>query len=151
MVLPIIAVIWAVVLLPPFLRNRREGRPTHSVVSFRRQLSTLERARPSVLGHGYMPVRRAEGLRRAEVRKRRRDILGGLIGATALSLLGALALGGLFVAGFACCTVLLAGYTMLLIQVQKQAAERAAKVRVLVPPAQRRPEPAFALRRSASS
>ncbi|HEY4376885.1 MAG TPA: hypothetical protein VGM93_06990, partial [Acidimicrobiales bacterium] len=45
-VLLILAVVWAAVLLPPFLRNRREGRPADSVLSFRQQLSTLERTTP---------------------------------------------------------------------------------------------------------
>ena len=149
MLVPILIVVWVAVLLPPFLRNRREGRPTNSVVTFRRQLSTLERARP---GAALGSARRLDGMTRAEVRKRRRDILGGLVGATAVSLVLALTIGGVGVLVFGCCAVLLAGYTLMLVQVQKQAAERAAKVRVLVPPAaRRRPEPAFALRRSASS
>jgi hypothetical protein len=151
-ILPILIVVWLVVLLPPMLRNRREGRPADSVLSFRRTLSTLERARPGAMQRaGYAPVRTAGGMTRSEVRKRRRDVLFGLAGATGVSLVLAIALGGIAVLMFACCAVLLGGYTMMLIQVQKQAIEREAKVRVLVPQSARRQEPAFALRRSASS
>ena len=43
MVLLILAVIWAAVLLPPYLQNRSESRPADSISSFQRQLSVLER------------------------------------------------------------------------------------------------------------
>ncbi|MCU1353310.1 MAG: hypothetical protein JWM05_2519, partial [Acidimicrobiales bacterium] len=151
MMVPILIVVWLVVLLPPLLRNHREGRPGDSVLSFRRTLSTLERARPGAMQRaGYAAVRPVGGMTRSEARKRRRDVLFGLGGATGVSLLLAIGLGGIAVLMFACCAVLLAGYTMMLIQVQKQAVEREAKVRVLVPQAARtgRQEPAFALRRS---
>ena len=50
---------------------------------------------------------------------------------------------------FVISAVLLASYTGLLIQIQKRTAEREAKVRVLTP--QRRLEPVYDLRRSASN
>lgn len=77
MVLVILAVMWVVVLVPPLLRSRQDGRPSDSVVSFRRQLSTLQRTgsqlRPagrlsspvrvtSPSRGGYAPVGRAAGL-----------------------------------------------------------------------------------------
>ena len=43
MVLFILAVIWAAVLLPPYLQNRSESRPADPISSFQRQLSVLER------------------------------------------------------------------------------------------------------------
>lgn len=46
----ILTLMWAVVLVPPLLRSRNEGRPSSSVVSFRRQLSTLQRTGPASIG-----------------------------------------------------------------------------------------------------
>ena len=46
LVLVILGLIWAAVLLPPYLQNRREHRPGDSIASFRHQLSVLERATP---------------------------------------------------------------------------------------------------------
>ena len=43
MVLVILIAIWAVVLIPPWVRGRREDRPAESIVTFHRRLSTLER------------------------------------------------------------------------------------------------------------
>lgn len=52
MVVVILAVMWALVLLPPFLRSRTSGRPGDSVSSFGRQLSTLSRT----AGRGARPM-----------------------------------------------------------------------------------------------
>jgi hypothetical protein len=52
LVLLILAVIWAAVLIPPFLRVRAEGRPADSITDFHRQLSVLRRAGPRVGGQG---------------------------------------------------------------------------------------------------
>ena len=46
LVLVILGLIWAAVLVPPYLQNRREHRPGDSIASFRHQLSVLERATP---------------------------------------------------------------------------------------------------------
>lgn len=46
MVVVILAAMWILVLVPPLLRSRSEGRPSASVHTFRRQLSTLGRATP---------------------------------------------------------------------------------------------------------
>ena len=46
LVLVILGLIWAAVLIPPYLQNRREHRPGDSIASFRHQLSVLERATP---------------------------------------------------------------------------------------------------------
>jgi hypothetical protein len=45
-VLLILAAIWAIVLIPPWMRSRRDVRPTRSMVSFQRRLSSLERTAP---------------------------------------------------------------------------------------------------------
>jgi hypothetical protein len=45
----LLGVIWAAVLVPPWLQSRREARPTASMVNFRRQLWSLARTSP---GHG---------------------------------------------------------------------------------------------------
>ncbi|HVL27065.1 MAG TPA: hypothetical protein VM390_02875 [Acidimicrobiales bacterium] len=50
LVLLILAVIWAAVLIPPFLRARAEGRPADSITDFHRQLSVLRRTGPRVGG-----------------------------------------------------------------------------------------------------
>lgn len=60
MVLLVLALIWAVVLIPPALRNRAEGRPSDSIAAFRRQLAVLDRAGPRAFGpdpddRGYGP------------------------------------------------------------------------------------------------
>ena len=57
-VLLILVVMWVAVLLPPYLRNRGESRPSSSVSSFRRKLDVLERQAPSSRGHvsPYLPV-----------------------------------------------------------------------------------------------
>ena len=47
----LLGVIWAAVLLPPWLQSRREARPTASMVTFRRQLRSLARTSP-----GYHPT-----------------------------------------------------------------------------------------------
>jgi hypothetical protein len=47
----LLGVIWAAVLLPPWLQSRREARPTASMVTFRRQLWSLARTSP-----GYGPL-----------------------------------------------------------------------------------------------
>ncbi len=46
MVLVVLAIIWLVVLVPPALRARAEGRPGDSISAFRRQLGVLRRTGP---------------------------------------------------------------------------------------------------------
>lgn len=47
MVLLILGGIWAVFLVPPYLRNRAESRPADSIGDFRHQLRVLERTAPT--------------------------------------------------------------------------------------------------------
>jgi hypothetical protein len=157
LVLVILAVIWAAVLLPPWLQRRSESRPADSITSFRNQLSVLERragtvpgarmhrrpsridlttpsptvsyglARPS--GHVVPPSLAAA--RRAESRRRRRDVFFTLAGAAGLTLVLALVLGGPVWALHLAIDVLLGGYVLLLVQVQQRQLERDHKVRYL--------------------
>ena len=46
LVLVILGLIWGFVLIPPYLQNRRESRPSDSIAIFRRQLHVLERTTP---------------------------------------------------------------------------------------------------------
>lgn len=46
MVLLILAVIWAAVLIPPFLRSRAEARPADTITAFHHQLAVLRRTGP---------------------------------------------------------------------------------------------------------
>ncbi|MEY2433610.1 MAG: hypothetical protein QOC92_3335 [Acidimicrobiaceae bacterium] len=157
MVLFILAVIWAAVLLPPYLQNRSESRPADSISSFQRQLSVLERRsvivnpalqRSAPAGH-RQAVSAALRLSRNEAKKRRRDVLFTLAGAAGLTFLMALMLGGSVWGLQLICDVLLAAYVVLLAQTQQRVVERDDKVRYL-PSRTARPEPAFLLRRSGS-
>jgi len=47
----LLGVIWAAVLLPPWLQSRRDARPNASMLAFRRQLWSLARTSP-----GYRPM-----------------------------------------------------------------------------------------------
>ena len=160
LVLFILAVIWAAVLLPPYLQNRSESRPADSISSFQRQLSVLERrsvvvnpalhrassARPAGAQAMHAPMARVS---RNEAKKRRRDVLFTLAGTAAVTLVLAFMLGGLVWGLQLACDLLLGAYVVLLAQAQQRATERDAKVRYL-PQRSSAPEPAFALRRSGS-
>ncbi len=154
-VLILLAVVWAAFLVPPSLRRRREGRPGSSVVSFRQQLSTLERATP---GHslrlsttGPVPVvRSVPPASRTQVR-RRRDVLLVLIGATAFSfLLVAFATSTVTTLLFLGSASALGAYVWALVQIRKRTLERSHKVRVLAPRTASMSTPAFALRRASN-
>ena len=140
-VLILLAAVWSVVLLPPALRNRRDARPDNSVVSFRAQLSRLERATPgtslrpprTVTASGYAGS--SVGMTRADVQRRRREVLVGLGGATAFFLLLAIALGGIAIVAFLASAGALGAYVYALVQLKARAPERRAKVRVLMPAA----------------
>lgn len=141
LVLLILAVVWAAVLLPPFVRNRRDGRPDNSVVSFRAQLSTLERATPGTslrLGDTDSEVAAraivATRLPSNDQKRRRREVLLGLLGATGLTFLLLVAVGGTFLTLlFLASAGSLGAYVYALRQIHVRALERAAKVRPLVP------------------
>ena len=110
LVLILLAVVWAAVLVPPFVRNRRNARPDNSVVSFRAQLSTLERATPgtslrSVSTSSSSPSApvtvsgrpRSGSARRSDVKRRRREVLVTLLGATGFTFVLLVTVGGAMV------------------------------------------------------
>lgn len=166
MVLFILAVIWAAVLLPPYLQNRSVSRPADSISSFQHQLSVLERrANPALggrsgaglgpragLGATVSPsYYRASRMSRAAARRRRRDVLFTLAGAVAFTGVLAMLLGGPVWWLQVVSDLLFVGYVYLLAQANQRQMERSSKVRPLPVRHARRPvEPALLLRRSGS-
>lgn len=162
MALLILALVWAVFLVPQVVRARTERGPADSIGAFQRQLSVLERATPgSGVGSSLssLPVRSAVPgpalplsfhlPSRSEVRKRRRDILLGLLAAMGGSLVLGLIPGLRVMLGLnLVLDVLFVGYVALLIRARNLAAEREMKVRYLGRSS--RPDPAFLLRRAAN-
>ena len=160
LLLGILAGVWAVVLVPPYLRNRNE-RVSDSISSFRQQLSTLERTRPgsrpitprAVGPMTVQPIALQAGsampIGRSEARRRRRDILFTLGGAVLITLFLAVMLGGVAILCQLVADALLGGYVYLLVQMRKTEAERQAKVRYL-PSKADVSEPALLLHRTAS-
>lgn len=153
MVLVILAVIWAAVLLPPFLQNRSENRPADSISTFRNQLHVLERrsmgsgptvnrpraARPVTAPvpqarAGSAPAARANfdraRLARLNAKKRRRDILVTLLAASGLTLVLGVLMAPVLMLHLTI-DVLLVTYVALLIRQRKLAEERSMKVRYL--------------------
>ena len=157
LVLFILAVIWAAVLLPPYLQNRSESRPADSISSFQRQLSVLERRavvvnpslQRSTSARSFNSEASAIRLSRSEAKKRRRDVLFTLMGAAGITFPMAVLLGGPVWGLNLVCDLLLAAYVAMLVQTQQRAMERDNKVRYL-PSRSQRPEPALLLRRSGS-
>ena len=178
LVLVILGLIWGFVLIPPYLQTRRESRPSDSIASFRQQLSVLERTTPggrssnlSRLDVGRYEIPRydprsnvrqmAAGrrpaspstLRRAEARRRRRDVFVTLLGAVGVSFALAVVLGGSVWLLQLAIDVAFAAYVWLLVTIQQQTAERELKVRHLPPTAARRRQvapPQLAMRRYGS-
>lgn len=158
-VLILLAIVWAIVLVPPFVRNRANLRPGASVSSFRNDLAVLGRATPSAGPSASIPASSplaagAERLQgtpagRSAARKRRRDVLLTLLGTAGFTLLLALAFGGPMIALHLVVDATLAGYAYLLVQVRKLSAERTAKVRYLAAPPQSQPR-LVTVRRTAS-
>ena len=160
MVLLILAVVWAAVLIPPWLRNRADARPADSISAFRSRLAVLQRtgpagtrraafiaSRPDV--QGFVPARPRvtsslhASTARARTQKRRRDIFVGLLAAMGTSLVLGL-IPGLRILWVVhlIFDALFAAYHM-----RNQAAEQEMKVRFL-PRRSRAPEPALLLRRT---
>ena len=165
LVLVILAVIWAAVLLPPYLQNRSESRPADSISTFRNQLSVLERRSTMLLPGAVEPGRvfaasRDAQLQRAriarmEAKKRRRDILVTLLAAAGLTFLLGLVLPQVLLLHLLI-DALLGAYVALLVRQRRIAEERTTKVRYLESARPRRPatvpagHPQLALRRSAN-
>lgn len=163
-VLILLAIVWAIVLVPPLVRNRADLRPGSSVSSFRQDLAVIGRASPtSTLRPPSLPsvgprtpaARSGAPLSgtpggRAAARKRRRDVLFTLGGVAGFTFLLALAFGGPMVMLHVVADLALAGYVYLLVQMRKLAEEQAVKVRYLASPAQSQPRHLVAVRRTAS-
>lgn len=164
-VLMILAVVWAVFLVPQVLRARAEKTPADSIGAFRNQLSVLERSTPAGRGRQTRPAGGAVGpqrrsvpvsgrtmgsvSRRELVRRRRQNILFGLLGAMALTLIGGLVLPKLFLAHLVL-DLLFVAYCGLLVRARNLAAERDIKVRYLPGPRLVTAEPQLLLRRAGS-
>lgn len=178
LVLAILGLIWGFVLIPPYLQNRREGRPGDSIASFRQQLNTLERTTPGARSDlarldvgrydaprydprsnvaqmagrpgARRPAPSQAAMRRAEARRRRRDVFLTLLGAVAVTFVLALALGGVVWMLHLAVDLAFLGYVGLLISIQQQSMEKDVKVRYM-PHAQRQaPQPQLAVRRYGS-
>ena len=155
MVLVVLAVVWAVVLIPPWLRNRAEGRPGDSIGAFHRQLTTLERTGPEPAPPRTGPTSRAlpaarPATARSQVQRRRRGVMLAL-GAVMVSTLALSFLPGLrfMLVLHALVDVLFVVYVALLIRLRGLSAEREMKLRFL-PGNREQVEPVLALRRSAN-
>ena len=156
LVLVILGLIWGAVLLPPYLQNRREHRPGDSIASFRHQLSVLERATPEGRARNVTrlssrpewaanaplaynartmarPAVRTSAAGQASARKRRRDVFLTLLGAVGVTLLLAIAMGGVVWMVHLAIDVAFVGYVGMLVKLQQHAAERDIKVRFLEP------------------
>lgn len=167
-VLLILAIVWAVFLVPQVLRHRAERTPADTIGAFRNQLHVLERttpgstsraARPAIAGGavgfgapvratrpvaGYRPVSQKE-----LVRRRRQSILLGLLGAMGVTLLAGLLVHPVLLLHLAL-DVLFVVYCGLLVRARNVAAEREMKVRYLPGTGFGAPEPQFLLSQSGS-
>jgi hypothetical protein len=175
LVLVILGLIWAAVLVPPYLQNRREHRPGDSIASFRHQLSVLERATPEGRARSFhrqeltrdwgpppQAVRRTAPARPAmaaarvapavssSAKKRRRDVFLTLLAAIPVTFLLAVAMGGPVWGLHLLVDVAFVGYVALLIKIQQETAEKELKVRFLQPTTLRSVEQQPLLRRVGS-
>ena len=160
MVLLVLAIVWAIVLLPPALRARAEGRPADSILHFRTQLTTLQKTGPRRGHPAALPATSAAAAMQARaiarssgpsrVQKRRRDILVGLMAAMGISLvLGAIPALRILLLVHLLADALFVGYVALLVRMRNAVAEREMKLSFLPGPAPH-VEPALLLRRSAN-
>jgi hypothetical protein len=147
LVLVILAVLWAVVLVPPLVRSRAEGRRSDSVHDFRYRLGVLSKTGGHAVSAGRRPDGYApRGMTRAQ--RRRRDVLLVLTVAAVLSLGLAAGTGSTMVwAVQLLADALLVTYVLAIARMRSVSTDRRAKVAYLPNPA--RPE--FALRRTGSS
>jgi hypothetical protein len=162
LVLVILGLIWGFVLIPPYLQGRRESRPGDSIASFRQQLSVLERTTPGARSSNLArldvgrydiprydprsnvaqlarPARPAprrsapSAVRRAELRRRRRDVFLTLLGAVGVTFLLAVALGGSVWMLHLLVDVAFVAYVAMLVSIQQQSVEKEQKVRRIAP------------------
>lgn len=138
LVILILAGLWAAVLVPPLLRARHEHRGSNSIGNFNKKLGTLGRTNgqpsggPASIGSSLSaplsPRMRPIASEMTPVQKRRRDVLIGLAGAVAVTVVLAFVVGGL--AWLLPLVVLgaLGVYVVMLLQIKQASAERRAKV-----------------------
>jgi len=141
-VLVILAVVWAVYLVS-WVRSRTEHRRVNSINSFSHHLSVLERTAPGtrpsgraagsspsagLTGQGYFAPRRSSI---SQAKKRRRDILVGLLAVTGLTFVATMLMGGPVRYLFGLAFVLTVAYVVALASIQKRTLERRSKVRYL--------------------
>lgn len=156
LVLVLLAVVWAIVLVPPLVRNRADLRPGSSVVSFRQDLAVISRTTPGAPTSGPGSQLRPPSVHRQQqaapgapipgtpagrsaARKRRRDVLFTLAGVAGFTFLLAMAFGGGMILLHLMADAALGGYLYLLVQMRKVAEEQAYKVRSIAAPAQSQP------------
>lgn len=145
MVLFILAVVWAIYLASWF-RARRDRRGVNSITTFSKHLSVLERTSPVRTGlsngrgvngrpepiypaAGYRPPRATMSL--SEARRRRRNVLFALLGASVATMVLIPFGGSAMVLLHVLIDLSLAAYVVMLVRTQRLAAERRAKVRYL--------------------
>jgi hypothetical protein len=159
-VLLILAVVWAVFLVPQVLRHRAEKTPADSIGAFRNQLNVLERTTPGMLGRSSRPLPPAPGIglgrplgrsvsQKELIRRRRQNILFGLLAAMGTTLLLGLLVPKVLLLHVAL-DVLFVAYCAMLVRARNVVAEREMKVRYLPGPAYGGAEQPFLLRRSGS-
>jgi hypothetical protein len=139
LVLLILPVVWALVLIPPWVRRWRRGRAVRSVASFHYQLSSIERSLAAPYGKlthsgGGSPSRAVPQRPSRRALRRRRQIFFGLLAGFFVSLAAAVSLASgvawLVHAGIG---VVFVGYVALLVRHQQRVMERSVKVRHLSP------------------
>lgn len=131
--------LWASILVPAAVKARRESSPIHSVDLFERSLGMLApktSAGPANVPGRYVmvlerPARVAGTARPSPVVERRKAILLRLLGAVPFTGLLALLGGGAFRLLFVASVIALVGYVGLLVQINVQRRQTAAKVRRL--------------------
>lgn len=136
-IVALLVVLWAWILVPGAVRERRESSPLATVSRFERSMARLARThrggvvrakdasgrdvwvldRPEAVLHGDAPRRAA---------RRRRTVLTCLTAATTLALVGAQVVGGVFVALLWLSGVLLAVFLLLLVHRWVRVSREAA-------------------------
>lgn len=141
-VLLILAVVWAVFLVPQVVRARAEKTPADSIGAFRNQLSVLERTtppiggprRPAATARSAAHQRSIARATREQARRRRQAILVRLLGTMAVTLLLSLVIAPMLYV-HVLVDLLFVAYIGLLARARTLAAERDVKVRYLPGPA----------------
>ena len=134
MILVLLVVAWAIVLGPWLLRSRSDRGSMHSLDDLRTRLATLQHYRQtggvrvarSSIGAGG---RRSSGLHARRARKRRRDILSGLVAlSVGTALVGILPGFRVLWLLHGVIDVVLAAYVMLLISLKRSSGARTVRV-----------------------